>query len=166
MNTYRISRWFGYCVALLAADTCLQAQVANATLTLTSPLSCQVFQRDPRDQADILIEGAISDTAEVIEAKADLSPGAKRGASVTWTAITAKGPGDQGKFSGRLTLQAGGWYQVSIRARMGTRMIAEQVLDKVGVGEVLITAGKDYGFAVDGFNDSGVTFGSKVVGSR
>jgi hypothetical protein len=119
-----------------------RAEEANATLTLTSPVSCQVFQRDETDQAVILIEGTFSDRAEVIEARADPAPGAKRGTPVKWSAVTAPGGKVSGKFSGRLTVPAGGWYQVSVRARNATRMMAEQAVDKVGIGEVFVTAGQ------------------------
>jgi len=142
MKTTRIKLWLGFCIALLAANTCLQPQDAKATLTLTSPIACQVFQRGKADQADILIEGTVSDKADVIEAKADLVPGAKRGTPTKWVAIAPKGQIVQGKFSGRLMLKAGGWYKVTVRALAGTRIIAEQTLDKVGVGEVFVTAGQ------------------------
>jgi hypothetical protein len=142
MKTTRIRLWFGLCVVLLAADACIRAEDAKATLTLTSPVSCQVFQRGKADRADILIEGTVSDNADVIEAKADLAPGAKRGTPAKWVAVTPPGQGVHGKFSGRLMLPAGGWYQVTVRARVGTRMIAEQAMDKVGVGEVFVTAGQ------------------------
>ena len=142
MRTTRIGFWFGLGTAWLAADICLQAQDAKASLALTSPVSCQVFQRGRTDQATVLIEGTVSDKVDVIEAMADLAPGAKRGAPVKWVAITAKGQKDPGKFTGRLTLPAGGWYQVTVRARSGNRIIAEQTVDNVGVGEVFVTAGQ------------------------
>ena len=118
----------------MAADTCLQAQDTKASLALTSPVSCQVFQRGKTDTAAILIEGTVSDKADVIEAMASLSPGAKRGTPVKWTGITPKGQTVSGKFTGRLTLPAGGWYQVTVRARSGSRIIAEQAVEKVGFG--------------------------------
>ncbi len=139
---FRSRPWSALCVALIAAATCIQAQDANASLTLTSPISRQVFQRGKADQADILIEGAIGEKADVIEAKADLVLGARRGAPVVWLAVSSQGQEVQGKFSGRLTLPAGGWYQVTVRARAGTRVFAEQAVDKVGVGEVFVTAGQ------------------------
>jgi len=142
MRSTPIRQWLGLCFALLAADTRLQAEETKATLTLTSPVSCQVFQRDKADLAAVLIEGTLSDKADVIEAKADLVTGAKRGASVKWIAVTAPGQGGSGKFSGQLALPAGGWYQVTVRARVGTRIIAEQIVKKVGVGEVFVTAGQ------------------------
>jgi hypothetical protein len=142
METVHIRLWFVPCVALLAANYDIQADDVIGTLTLSSPISCQVFQRGKGDQADILVEGTVSDKADVIEAKADLAPGAKRGTPANWVAVASQGQIVQGKFSGRLTLQAGGWYQVTVRARLGTRMIARQAIDKVGVGEVFITAGQ------------------------
>ena len=123
-------------------NTPIQAEEFNAPLTMASPLSCQVFQRSKGDTADILVEGTVSDKADVIEAKADLVPGAKRGTSIKWTAIASQSQIVQGKFSGRLKLKAGGWYQVTIRARAGVKVIAQQGVDKVGVGEVFVTAGQ------------------------
>jgi hypothetical protein len=134
--------------ALLGFVTCLglsgaaRAEEQKTSLALASPVSCQVFQRGRTDLAAILIEGTVGDKADVIEAKADLAPGAKRGTPVKWVAITPKGQQVSGKFTGRLTLPAGGWYQVTVRARTGTRMMAERTVDKVGVGEVFVTAGQ------------------------
>ena len=142
MKTSAIGLWFGLVIVLLAAGTRLLAQDAKASLTLTSPVSCQVFQRDKGDLAAILIEGTVSDKADVIEAMADLAPDAKRGTPVKWIAITPKGQQVSGKFTGRLSLPAGGWYQLTVRARTGSRMVAEQLVDKVGVGEVFVTAGQ------------------------
>jgi hypothetical protein len=142
IRTTHIGLWLGLGVAWLAADTSLQAQDTKASLALTSPVSCQVFQRDRTDQASILIEGTVSDKADVIEAMASLAPGAKRGRPVKWVGITTKGQAVSGKFTGRLTLPAGGWYQVTVRARSGSRIIAEHAVDKVGIGEVFVTAGQ------------------------
>ena len=137
----RIATFIGV-VSFLAWPGSARAEERKTTLTLTSPVSAQVFQRGKGDLAAILIEGTVSDNADVIEAMADLAPGAKRGTPVKWVAVTAPGQKVTGKFTGRLTLPAGGWYQVTVRARTGTRMIAEQLVDKVGVGEVFVTAGQ------------------------
>lgn len=134
--------------AMLGLVTCLgssgpaRAAEAQATLTLTSPVSCRVFQRGTGEQAAVLIEGTLSDKADVIEAKADLAAGATRGTPIKWTAVTAPGQAVSGKFSGFLTVPAGGWYQLTVRARAGGRTMAEQAVDKVGVGEVFVTAGQ------------------------
>jgi len=135
LSLYGAVALFGSGVAIAAAD-------AKTSLSLTSPVSCQVCQRGKTDSAAILIEGSVSDKADVIEAMADLAPDAKRGTPVKWVAITPKGQQVSGKFTGRLTLAAGGWYQLTVRARTGNRITAEQVVDKVGVGEVFVTAGQ------------------------
>ena len=129
-------------ISLGMVNFCLQAQDVLTTLVLTSPVSCQVFQCDKDDRAKLLIEGSISNKADVIEARVVLAPGAKRGTAVDWKNILPPGQAVDGKFSGYLTLAAGGWYQLTVRARVGSRVIAEQVLDRVGVGEVFITAGQ------------------------
>jgi len=139
---HRIVPWLMLGAGLLATGRCVRADEAKAALTLTAPVSSQVVQRGSGDRADILIEGTLSEQADVIEAKADLAPGAKRGVSTKWIAVTPQGQRVSGKFSGRLTLPAGGWYRLAVRARVGTRIMAEQTVDKVGVGEVLVTAGQ------------------------
>jgi len=142
MTMTRTRRWFALCVALLAASSYLQAGDGKGTLSLASPIACEVFQRGKGDQADILVEGTISDKADVIEAKAELAPGANRGTPTKWVAIASHGQMVQGRFSGRLRLRAGGWYHVTVRARLGGKAIAEQSVEKVGVGEVFVTAGQ------------------------
>jgi len=137
----RTATLLGLVISLGLAGT-LRAEDAKASLALTSPVSCQVFQRGKGDLAAILIEGTVSESADVIEAMTVLAAGAKRGTPVKWVAITPKGPKVSGKFTGRLTLPAGGWYQLTVRARLGSRMLAEQLVDKVGVGEVFVTAGQ------------------------
>ena len=142
MKTTLTKLGFVLCGALLAASSCLQAEDGKETLSLASPIACEVVQRDKGDQAVVLIAGTLSNQADVIEAKADLAPGAKRGTSTEWVAIAARNQIVQGRFSGRLRLRAGGWYHVTVRARLGGKAIAEQTVEKVGVGEVFVTAGQ------------------------
>ena len=129
-------------IMLWAAAGSLQAEDVKVDLTLVSPVSCQVFQRGREDRAGILVEGQLVGNVDGIEAKADLAPGTKRGTATKWVVIATRQQIAQGKFSGRMLLGAGGWYQLTVRARQGGRVLAEQVVDKVGVGEVFITAGQ------------------------
>jgi len=107
--------------AMLGLATCLvlsgftRAEEQKASMALTSPVSCQVIQRGKTEQAAILIDGTLSDKADVIEAMVGLAPGAKRGSPVKWVAITPNGQTVSGKFTGSLTLPAGGWYQLTRR---------------------------------------------------
>lgn len=102
----------------------------------------RVFQLDPQDQAYVTIAGAVKDSPEVVEAKADLSSDAKSGKSKEWTVLARGNEIVNGNFTGKLSLRAGGWYAVSVRARRGDIVIAEQKIEKVGVGDVYITAGQ------------------------
>jgi hypothetical protein len=127
-----------YCAVLLAATL---GHAENA-LVVQSPLELQVFQRDKQDQANITITGTIQGTVELIEAKAELKPGAARGKPVNWTTIATGKQITKGQFTGSLLLQAGGWYILSIRARTAQDVIAEAKVMRMGVGDVFITAGQ------------------------
>ncbi len=129
---------FLYFATLLAAPL---VSAENA-LVVQSPLELQVSQRDKQNQAVITIAGTIQGTVELIEAKAELNPGATRGKPVNWTTITTAKQIAKGKFTGSLLLQAGGWYILSIRARNAQDVIAEAKVMRVGVGDVFITAGQ------------------------
>jgi hypothetical protein len=126
------------CVTLLA--TC--PLHAKDVLTVQSPVELQVCQRNKLDQASVVISGVIAAAADIIEAKADLPAAATRGKSVGWTPIAKGTEIANGKFTGKMSLKAGGWYAVSVRARRGKDVIGEFRIARVGVGEVFITAGQ------------------------
>lgn len=136
-NTMRTLTVF-CCAALLASDCALAAE----TFVVASPLVRQVLQRDKQNQAEVTISGTTKGAPDAIEAKADLSPDATRGKSVGWTVIAGKDAIAKGRFTGKISLQAGGWYTVAVRARRGKLAIAEHQVEKVGVGDVFITAGQ------------------------
>jgi hypothetical protein len=127
-----------WCAALLTAGPVY----AEDVLTVTAPLERQVVQRTGDDRADVVIAGTLTGKANVIEAKAELPEGAARGRAVGWTVIAKGDRTDAGNFSGKLSLEAGGWYAVSVRARRGEEVIAEAGVTKVGVGDVFVTAGQ------------------------
>ena len=129
---------FLYCATLLAVPL---AYAENA-LVVQSPLELQVSQRNKQDQATITIAGTIQGAVELIEARAELKPGATRGKPVNWTTIAAGKQIAKGQFTGSLLLQAGGWYSLSIRARNAQDVIAEAKVMRLGVGDVFITAGQ------------------------
>lgn len=142
MKTTSIKRWLLLGLAFLSAGAHIHAEDAKVSLILTSPISRQVFQRGAADQTEVALTGTISSKADVIEVQADLAPGALRGKATQWVAVTPPGQSVEGNFAGHFTLATGGWYRVTVRARVGGRVVAEQTVDKVGVGEVFVTAGQ------------------------
>ncbi len=56
-----------------------------------------------------------------------------------WQTLT---PSADGTFDTRLTLPAGGWYSLEVRARNGTAVLAQETIEHVGVGEVFLIAGQ------------------------
>ena len=93
----------------------------------------------------VLVVGSLPTGSEQIEARAVLITGASRGKAVDWKAVaeTAKSLSkDADQFQGALVLSAGGWYRVEVRAKKQGQVIAESTIDKVGVGEVFVTAGQ------------------------
>jgi hypothetical protein len=131
--------WAAICCAVFLATGSVFAEDA---LTINSPVERQVTQRTEEDRADITVAGVVQGPVDVIEAKADLGQGATRGKAVDWTVIAKSSAIAEGKFSGKLSLEAGGWYVISIRALRGKEVIATSKIMKVGVGDVFITAGQ------------------------
>ncbi|GAB3800204.1 hypothetical protein GCM10028819_25060 [Spirosoma humi] len=102
---------------------------------ITMPLSRMVFQRDNGNHAQVPIQGNCPTSAASFQVKATAING---GQSVDWTTV---GSASNGAFSGSLTL-TGGWYSLQVRALAGGAEVGNWTLDRVGVGEVFITAGQ------------------------
>jgi len=137
VNTVRV--WTAICCVIPFATAFVHAE---EVLNVKAPLELQVCQRNDKNQAEVTIAGAINGGADVIEAMADLAPGSKNGKAVEWTVIAKDKQIADGKFAGQLSLEAGGWYRITIRARRGKDVIAESQVTKVGVGDVFVTAGQ------------------------
>ena len=114
-------------------------------LNLTSPLEYQVFQRQSKTQGELIISGSVALTTpdtrppEKLEARILGAPlaGKKR---LEWQPLPfdARVAG----FRGTLSVPAGGWYQVEVRAlRKGSR-VGTALVEHVGIGEVFVIAGQ------------------------
>jgi len=137
MRTIRKATAFCGALLLTIGSTCAQPEII-----VNAPLELQVSQRDTSNQAEVVIAGVMKPAVDVIEAKAELADGIKTGEAVGWTTIANREDFAGGKFSGKLTLKAGGWYVITVRGRVGEDVVAETVVSKVGVGEVFVTAGQ------------------------
>lgn len=110
-------------------------------IVLVSPLARQVIQRDDNNQGRVAIKGSVDLSATKIEAQAVLMPGAK-GKNTDWEMV-AEGEGiKNGTFEGAIAVTAGGWYTIKVRALKEKETVAESTVERVGVGEVIITAGQ------------------------
>ncbi len=128
----------------LCCTVCLMVgpAVAESNMVAKAPLERQVFQRNKDNQARVAVSGSTTGDVDVVEAKAILNAGATNGQPVGWTVVASGDVLKDGNFAGTLTLEAGGWYTISIRARRGKVVVGEVKIMKVGIGDVFITAGQ------------------------
>jgi len=129
-------------VAALLGDLPIRAEAPRIELPISTPISRQVFQRDADEQAIITIRGTVNDAVDFIEARAELVEGATQGRGTDWIVVAKKDRIIAGAFTGELRLNAGGWYKITVRARRGEQVLAEATIDRVGIGEVFVTAGQ------------------------
>ena len=107
-------------------------------LTLLSPLDHQVIQRRSKRKGPLNIRGALAGfpaKSPTVEARLIVNgrPGKWRRLSVN---------PKQRTFEARWDAPAGGWHRLEVRARAGADVLAESVVEHVGVGEVFVIAGQ------------------------
>jgi len=138
-------------------------------VTLTTPVAHEIFQRDPASRAEVSLTGLYGGTATRIEARA-LPMAGFSGTATDWQVIDDTLSG--GTFSGNLNLSAG-WYRVETRSMNGPTQVAQSAVERVGVGEVFLTAGQsnaaNYGSPQQTPNDErvsarGLTSGWQLAG--
>jgi uncharacterized repeat protein (TIGR01451 family) len=110
---------------------------AKAQLKITFPVSRLVVQRNNNNQATVQIAGSYSQPLESIEARV-VARVAGQGTSTNWAPL--QNNPINGQFNGSLTVQ-GGWYQVEVRGLSGGGVVASDVVDRFGVGEVFAIMG-------------------------
>ena len=128
--------WTGFfqCAELVSF---VKAQ-AGPNITMHSPLDHQVIQRSSKKKGSMLISGELAGfTAKkwTVEARliVDGRPGKWRRLSVNQ---------ERRSFEARWDAPAGGWHRLEVRALSGDDVLAESVIEHVGVGEVFVIAGQ------------------------
>jgi len=111
----------------------------KANLLVLSPGVWQVFQRVTKRRGLVVVSGRVTGSADRIEVKVSGRPftGAM---DRRWRVIRLDKA--TGAFTRSLPLPAGGWYTLSLRARVGDRTTATVMIKPFGVGEVFVTAGQ------------------------
>ena len=117
----------------------------NPSITLTSPLDYEVFQRRTRLQGRILVRGQMRAVeahvpAERAEARLVGTSLLSRPLNGRWKRLSLDRT--SGNFHGDLPTIAGGFYQVQVRLTDGRTQITGLVVPHVGVGEVFMIAGQ------------------------
>lgn len=111
---------------------------AGPNLTLLSPLNHQVIQRSSKKKGPLTIRGELAGFPEkfpIVEARLVVNgqPGKWRRITVSKKAQT---------FEARWNAPAGGWHRLEVRARAGADVLAESVIEHLGIGEVFVVAGQ------------------------
>ncbi len=138
-------------LALLVAGALLVPAMAQQTpastaaaptppsISLSSPLDYQVFQRATRLQGAISIQGSSLVPTDTVEARVV-------GQSITgplaakWQMLSVDRR--TGAFHAELATAAGGFYEVDVRVRHGAGRADTLVVPHVGVGEVFVVSGQ------------------------
>jgi hypothetical protein len=107
-------------------------------LTLHSPLDYQVIQRSSWNTGVIVIRGEFdARVAAKSRLEARLVTEGKPGAWRTLeTKFSAAG------FEARMDAPAGGWHRLELRVVTGDEVLADSVVEHVGIGEVFVIAGQ------------------------
>ncbi len=111
---------------------------AGPNITMLSPLDHQVVQRSSKKKGSMLISGELAGFTTkkwTVEARliVDGQPGKWRRLSVD---------SKRQSFAAHWDAPTGGWHRLEVRALSGDDMLAESVVEHVGVGEIFVIAGQ------------------------
>jgi chitodextrinase len=112
--------------------------VYSQQVSIIFPTSRVVYQRDANNSSTFSIQGTYTGGISRIEAR--LIPAfSGQGVATSWTTIVNSPSG--GSFTGNLSGN-GGWYNLEVRTMSGSTVMAQTVVEKVGIGEVFIVSGQ------------------------
>ena len=123
---------------LTACVWSLSLGLAAAELHLSAPLDYQVVQRQSMNRGTVTLigtDGSLVDGAISLETRfvADGRPS-------PWIRLDA--PTTKGQFRCSVELPAGGWFQLEVRQRRGTSVVAQTQIEHLGIGEVFVVTGQ------------------------
>ena len=111
---------------------------AGPNITMRSPLDHQVFQRSSKKKGSMLISGEMAGfTAKKWTVEARLIVGGHPG---NWRRLSVNQRSR--RFEADWDAPAGGWHRLEVRMLSGADVLAESVIEHVGVGEVFVVAGQ------------------------
>ena len=111
---------------------------AGPNLTLLSPLDHQVIQRSSKKKGTLNISGDLAGfPAKSLTVEARLIVNGHPG---KWRRLSVNQ--QRRSFEADWDAPAGGWHRLEVRALSGADVLAESVVEHVGVGEVFVIAGQ------------------------
>ncbi len=130
---------------LLACWVFAFSDSGRAAINLSAPKAWQVVQRNDLNLGKLPVSGTISGVTNLarVEARLVVMPGnTNNGVATDWRALNITVT--NAAFSGTVTnIAAGGWYRLELRALdADTNELAMITVDRIGVGDVLVTAGQ------------------------
>ncbi len=107
-----------------------ESSVYPEPLTVMAPLDWQVFQRRTRTEGTVAIRGRFTGACDLMQYRTGND----------WHELPLN-PVTHA-FAVQVTMPAGGWYRCEIRALRKGQVVAAQVIEHVGVGEVFVAGGQ------------------------
>ena len=136
-------RYMSLLIVFAALCGCCRAVMAQEMpqliVEVLTPSEYQVVQRNASDQGIVPVKIHCDQQITTAKARLTLMPGYK-GADTDWTALVATD--EPSVYAGNLTVAAGGWYELQIRAQPAGGEPVNVTVPHVGVGEVFICAGQ------------------------
>ncbi len=133
--------WIVLSALLLWPLAGLRAAEANvpAGMRLKLPVNYQVQQRTTRTESQVTVAGALLSVCKEAGTLEARLVGA--GAKADWRTLATLQLGAT-NFHAEMKAPAGGWYRLEVRLQHGGTLVAEGVVEHVGVGEVFVVAGQ------------------------
>ncbi len=108
-----------------------------AQLTVTYPISRMILQRDAANKATVQVAGSYDLALDRIEARA-VARVAGQGTTTSWATLQTSP--QNGQFTGTMPV-LGGWYKIQVRGIRNGSVVAQDSVDRFGVGEVFAIIG-------------------------
>lgn len=108
------------------------------SITLTSPLDYQVFQRNTIDKGIVRLSGIANDCNAI---EYCLNGKNRKGKKIksTWTTVAIN---DGHSFNLSIKTPAGGWYVLKVRGIKNGKVYSAVIVEHVGVGEIFVGVGQ------------------------
>jgi hypothetical protein len=123
---------------LLTISTRTWSQSSGPTIKITYPASRAIFQRENDNTSTIYLSGSLYQPVDSVQARVQAEENGQ-GLNTDWVTIQRNPQG--GIFQGALRAK-GGWYRLEVQGFVGGTVIGNDVVRKVGIGEVFIITGQ------------------------